>query len=111
MHPRMVPVRPPRMPSSQTRPRQRAMSEASAQAPFRAFLKQAADAGGFGTDDVLAAVLPLFEQVAGAHETQRVAPLDGIGDLRVTDTRLTLDPAAFRAPRKNLARVEALQKP
>jgi hypothetical protein len=30
------------------------------------------------TDDVLARVLPLFEQVAAVHEAGRVAPLEGV---------------------------------
>src|SRR5687767_8249746 len=84
-----------------TQPTPPPMSDAPAPAPFLVFLRRAADAGGFGTDDVLAAVLPLLEQVAQAHQNQRVAPLDGLAALRVEDTVLTVDPAAFREPRKN----------
>lgn len=87
------------------------MSDAAAHSPFLAFLQRAADAGGFGTDDVLAAVLPLFEQVMQAHQEQRVAPLDGLAALRVEDTILQVDPASFRAARKNPSRIQAIQKP
>lgn len=87
------------------------MSNTALPPPFLAFLKRGAEAGGFGTDDVLAALLPLFEQVAAAHQQQRVAPLDGIAALRVEDTVLAVDPAALHAARKNPVRIEALQKP
>ncbi|MES2696494.1 MAG: DNA helicase, partial [Verrucomicrobiota bacterium] len=86
------------------------MSDALTPAPFLAFLKRGSDAGGFGTDDVLAALLPLFEQVAAAHQQGSVAPLDGVAELKVEDTVVKLDPAALRPPRKNPVRIEALQK-
>ena len=40
---------------------------------------------GFQTDDVLAAVLPLFRQVAAWHEQTLVAPLHGLATV-VVDT-------------------------
>src|SRR3954469_8184954 len=85
------------------------MSEAPP--PFLAFLRRGSDGGGFGTDDVLAAMLPLFEQVAAAHQRGQVAPLDGLGSLLVEDAQLKIDPTQWRAPRKNPVRVEALQRP
>ena len=42
--------------------------------PFLAFLRAGIDAGGFATDDVLAALLPLIDQVAAAHQRGLVAP-------------------------------------
>ncbi len=86
------------------------MSDLKTPAPFLAFLKRGADAGGFGTDDVLAALLPLFEQVAQAHQQQLVAPLDGIAELHVEESVLKIASAKFRAPRKNPVRIESLQK-
>ena len=80
-------------------------------ARFLIFLRRGAEEGGFGTDDVLAAILPLFEQVAQAHQGGLVAPLDGVDDLIVDEARLGFDPAQSRAPRKNPVRIEALQKP
>jgi predicted DNA-binding WGR domain protein len=87
------------------------MSDATLPPPFLAFLKRGIAAGGFATDDALAALLPLFEQVAAAHHQELVAPLDGLSSLQVEDTVLALDPAALRASRKNPVRIEALQKP
>ena len=60
--------------------------------PFLAFLQRGADAGGFGTEDVLAALLPLFEQVAQAHQLNQVAPLDGLAALRIEETAMRVDP-------------------
>ncbi len=79
--------------------------------PFLAFLQRGADAGGFGTEDVLAALLPLFEQVAQAHQLNQVAPLDGLAALRIEETAMRVDPATLRSPRKNAVKIEALQRP
>ena len=49
------------------------------------FLEAGVAKGGFETDDVLAALLPLMKQVLAAHEAGLVAPLDGIQDLVVTE--------------------------
>lgn len=87
------------------------MGDVSPTPPFLTFLKRGVEAGGFGTEDVLAALLPLFEQVAQAHQLGRVAPLDGPDQIKLDETALRLDPADFRAPRKNPSRIEALQRP
>ena len=78
---------------------------------FLAFLRRGNEAGGFATDDVLAAVLPLLDQVAAAHEQGNVAPLDGVAAVRVEEGGLRVDDAGFHAPRKNIVRIEALQRP
>ena len=48
------------------------------QPPFLKFLRDGLDGGGFETDDVLAAVLPLMRQVLDAPRTQFAAP--GLGE-------------------------------
>lgn len=78
--------------------------------PFLIFLHRGSAAGGFGTDDVLAAILPLLEQTAEAHQRGLVAPLDGLTALLVEEMQLKIDPAGVRPPRKNTARIESLQK-
>ncbi len=83
---------------------------ASAPPPFLTFLRHGIEAGGFSTDDTLAALLPLFAQVAELHQQDRVAPLDGIAKLRVEETTVTLDPADAEAPRKNVVRIDAVQR-
>jgi predicted DNA-binding WGR domain protein len=83
----------------------------SADTPFLQFLRSGNDRGGFQTDDVLACMLPLLEQVRAAHEGGRVAPLQGTEHLLVKERRLAIDPTRFQAPRKNSAAVEQLQTP
>lgn len=80
--------------------------------PFLKFLEAGSAKGGFETDDVLAAMLPLMKQVKAAHEAGLVAPLDGLADLTVTDAgHLMFAPAKVAPPEKNTGKVEAIQSP
>jgi predicted DNA-binding WGR domain protein len=80
--------------------------------PFLKFLEAGVARGGFETDDVLAALLPLMKQVLGAHEAGLVAPLQGVQDLFVTEQgQLMFVPAKVSSPEKNPAKIEALQSP
>jgi predicted DNA-binding WGR domain protein len=80
--------------------------------PFLKFLEAGVAEGGFETDDVLAALLPLMKQVAAAHEEGLVAPLDGIKDLVVTEQgHVMFAPAKVSSPEKNTGKIEALQSP
>src|SRR5436190_9697721 len=79
---------------------------------FLKFLEAGVVKGGFETDDVLAALLPLLEQVLAAHQADLVAPLNGIEDLVVTEEgRLIFAPAKVNSPEKNTGKIEALQSP
>ncbi len=51
---------------------------------FLDFLEDGKNRGGFETDDALAAILPLLEQVQSIHSAGKVAPLVGLMDLQVT---------------------------
>jgi len=83
-----------------------------AETPFLKFLEGGVTKGGFETDDVLAALLPLMKQALAAHEAGLVAPLDGIKHLMLTEQRhLMFAPAQVSSPEKNLSKVEALQSP
>ena len=85
------------------------MSEPT-QLPFLKFLEAGVAKGGFETDDVLTAILPLMKQVLAAHEAGLVAPLEGIQDLTVTEAgQLLFAPAKVNPPEKNTSKVEALQ--
>ena len=80
--------------------------------PFLNFLEAGVTKGGFETDDVLTALLPLMKQVLAAHEVGLVAPLEGIQGLVVADQgRLMFAPERAGSPQKNTAKVEALQSP
>jgi predicted DNA-binding WGR domain protein len=82
------------------------------EAPFLRFLEAGVSKGGFETDDVLSALLPLMKQVRAAHSAGLVAPLNGIQDLKVTeDGHLSFEPSKASAPERNVAKVEALQSP
>lgn len=82
------------------------------EAPFLKFLEAGVARGGFETDDVLAALLPLMDQVLAAHHAGGVAPLDGNADLAIAAERhLIFEPTKASPPQKNLSRVEALQSP
>ena len=83
-----------------------------AENPFLKFLEAGVARGGFETDDVLAALLPLMRQVQAVHAAGRVAPLNGLRDLSVTETGgLMFAPAKVNAPEKNSAKIESLQAP
>ncbi len=88
------------------------VSDPTTQPPFLKWLEAGVEKGGFETEDVLAALLPLMKQVRAAHEAGLVAPLDGLKDLVVTDEgRLMFTPARVSSPEKNAARLESLQAP
>ncbi len=67
-------------------------------------------AGGLmpSTDDVLAITFPLLEQTLELHEQGRVAPLEGIDDLIVTNNRVWFERAKARPPRLEFARVQRI---
>ncbi len=80
--------------------------------PFLKFLEEGVARGGFETDDVLSALVPLMKQTLAAHRAGLVAPLNGITDLTLTaDGHLMFDPVKAGPPQKNAARVDALQSP
>ncbi len=78
--------------------------------PFLKLL-QRGEGVGFPTDDVLAAVLPLFRQVAAWHEQTLVAPLQGVGNLALDEPGALRCHGTAVAPTMNSARVEELQRP
>ncbi len=78
--------------------------------PFLTFLANGIERGGFETDDVLAAVLPLMRQTLATHEQGKVAPLDGCALLSANvENQLGFDPTNICGPRKNSGRVDQLQ--
>lgn len=77
---------------------------------FHDLRKELAAYEAIGTDDVLAAVLPLMRQVSEIHEYNRVAPLDGVDDLRVDRGRLWFENAKAREPRRMTYAVSELQR-
>ncbi len=78
--------------------------------PFQQFLERG-EGVGFQTDDVLAAVLPLFRQAAAWHEQALVAPLSGLTALAVDEPGVLRCAGTAVAPVTDLPRVENLQRP
>ena len=58
---------------------------------FNQFLETAFDNGNYATDDVIAFVMPLFEEVLSFHEEDLVAPFEKDAALFITDNRLDID--------------------
>jgi superfamily I DNA and/or RNA helicase/predicted DNA-binding WGR domain protein len=58
---------------------------------FHQFLETAFDNGVYATDDVIAFILPLFEEVLSFHETDLVAPFEKQEALFITNNRLDID--------------------
>lgn len=84
----------------------------SVEHPFSKFLEAGLVKGGFETDDVLAAIIPLMKQTQSAHASGFVAPLNGLNDITVMDSRqVGFIPEKTGPARKNLSKVESLQSP
>ncbi|HTE09360.1 MAG TPA: AAA domain-containing protein [Chitinophagaceae bacterium] len=58
---------------------------------FHQFLETAFDKGNYATDDVIAFVMPLFEEVLSFHEAGLVGPFEKEETLFLTDNRLDID--------------------
>ncbi|MFM2326422.1 MAG: hypothetical protein RIR31_624, partial [Bacteroidota bacterium] len=58
---------------------------------FHQFLQTAFDNGNYATDDVIAFVMPLFEEVLSFHEANLVAAFEKEEALFLTDNRLDID--------------------
>lgn len=76
---------------------------------FHTFLKTAFDNGNYTTDDVIAFVMPLFEEVLSFHEANLVAPFEKDETaLFITDNRLDIDEQFAKAGSQSINKVEAL---
>src|SRR5687768_1850395 len=82
------------------------------QRTFLEVLAQGIAKGGFETDDVLAAVLPLMKQTLRAHEQGSVAPLDGVREISENNNgALRFPDDKVKAPLSNVAQIEKIQLP
>ena len=82
------------------------------QRTFLEVLAQGIAKGGFETDDVLAALLPLMKQTLRAHEQGSVAPLDGVREIWANDNfELAFSDDKLEPPLSNAAQVEQIQLP
>ena len=77
---------------------------------FQSFLVSGVERGGFETDDLLYAMLPLMEQVLEMHEQGLVAPLAGLAALQVTHRQLWFENAAGKEPGKATGEIQRIQR-
>ncbi|HEY6228544.1 MAG TPA: DUF4011 domain-containing protein, partial [Verrucomicrobiae bacterium] len=83
-----------------------------AQITFATFLENGIEKGGFETDDVLAAVLPLMKQTLAAHGEGFVAPLDDVREISFDANGILSFPIEKRKrPLRNVSQVEETQLP
>ncbi|HEX2628052.1 MAG TPA: DUF4011 domain-containing protein, partial [Chitinophagaceae bacterium] len=75
---------------------------------FKDFLPTAFEQGQYATDDVIAFVLPLFEEVLGFHEANMVAPFERAESLFITDNRLDIDETIAHVPKSSLEKLKQL---
>lgn len=80
--------------------------------PFTGYLEGGVALGGFGGDDVLAAMLPLMREVAAIHEADKVAPLRGLSAIVVQEGRtLGLNSREGIEPKHQDTKVRSLLAP
>lgn len=75
---------------------------------FPQFLETAFEHGAYTTDDVIAAVLPLFKTVQALHDSGLVAPFDQEEVLQVQNRTVTLNTALAHSPLDAWEKVAAL---
>ena len=78
---------------------------------FQQFLLSSFTNGAWATDEIVAFVLPLFEEVLSFHEAEQVAPFENQDTVFITDGRLDIDETFAHVPRQNIQPVnEAIEK-
>ncbi|HET6881604.1 MAG TPA: DUF4011 domain-containing protein, partial [Pirellulales bacterium] len=87
------------------------MKPGSAMNGFLDFFHDRQAAGGFSTEDALAAWLPLARQVVETHLRGQVAPLAGLDALQVAEGRIWFADDRAQPPQSNLEAVRRLQQP
>ena len=75
---------------------------------FHQFLETAFDNGTYATDDVIAFVLPLFEEVLSFHEAGLVAPFEKEEALFITDDRIDIDENLTHKSKESKDRLDTL---
>ncbi len=74
------------------------------------FLQARFEADGFTTEDALGSFLPLAREVLDAHAAGMVAPLEGIDELRVDESRIWFEEAKRRELRRATNKVLRLER-
>lgn len=80
----------------------------AANTTFQQYLQNAFAKGLFSTDEVIAFVLPLFEEVLSFHENNQVGSFEKAETLFITNDRLDIDENFSHAPNINLQALQPL---
>ena len=75
---------------------------------FHHFLQTAFDNGNYATDDVIAFLLPLFEEVLSFHESNQVAPFEKEEGLFITNNRLDIEEQFAHSPSSAINKLKEL---
>lgn len=75
---------------------------------FQQYLQSAFTSGQWATDEVIAFVLPLFEEVLGFHENNKVAPFERPETVFIHNDRLDIDEQYIHDPVSNLPALNRL---
>ncbi len=78
------------------------------QKSFAEYLETAFDRGNFATDDVIAFVMPLFEEVLSFHDVQLTAPFEKESALFITADKIDIDENYAAPPKSALTAVQQL---
>ncbi len=76
---------------------------------FLQFLEHGNEQGEWQTDDILAALLPLFDQVLLSHDEDLVAPLDGLSQLNVSHNSVWYSQSDSLQPRLKAREIDQLE--
>lgn len=75
---------------------------------FQQYLQSAFTSGPWATDEVIAFVLPLFEEVLGFHENNKVAPFEKPETVFISNNRLDIDEQQQHNPVSNMPELNRL---
>lgn len=77
---------------------------------FVEFLNEGIDNGGFHNDDIIAIALPLLHEVLTFHEQGKVAPLEGLKHILITNNLLDIDENFVQSSKYNNTRLSEISK-
>jgi superfamily I DNA and/or RNA helicase/predicted DNA-binding WGR domain protein len=78
---------------------------------FIAFLNEGIDNGGFHNDDIIAIAMPLLQEVLTFHEQGKVAPLEGLKHILITNNLLDIDEQFIKSPTYNKSKISEISTP
>lgn len=78
---------------------------------FIDFLNEKIEHGGFQNDDAIATILPLLQEVLTFHEQGKVAPIEGLKHILITNDLLDVDENFILPPSFNYSKLEEISQP